>query len=105
MIMKVVISKRFFDQVNEAAIFLSNVSYQAANDLLENISVTIEKIKMFPTAFPRFLGNTIAGINYRKANLVNGRYAVIYSLKEDYIYVNMFIDYRQNNNRLLDLLD
>ena len=44
MIMKVVISKRFFDQVNEAAIFLSNVSYQAAKDLLENIDDIYKKL-------------------------------------------------------------
>lgn len=70
-------------QISESLKFLANVSTDAANNLLEEIKTKLNLIRISPHSYPLLTDPVIRGIEYRKAILSNGRYAIIYSINEE----------------------
>ena len=103
--MKLVISEKVVLQVKESIKFLSAVSTQAARDLLDEVELELKKITSFPNSNPPVQGLHIENIKYRKAIMSKGRYAFIYSVNEEEIYVHLFIDFRRDNSVLLSDLN
>ena len=102
--MNYVISKLFFEQVDDAARFVSYVSNEASKKLIEEVTLYIRKISESPRSYARFFENEIGGIEFRRAIINNGRYAIIYSINNEGIYFSMFLDLRKNNEELLNVL-
>ena len=103
--MKVVVQERVFLQVGEAVRFLSNVSKEAANELISSVESALKGLDFFPRMHPLLRGTRIGELEYRQMILSGGRYALIYLIKDNNIYVEYFIDFRRNNKILISDLD
>ena len=103
--MDVIVQERVFLQVGESIRFLSNVSKTAAEELVDKIQKSLSELSFFPRMHPLIRGSKIGELEFRQTILPGGRYALIYLIKDEKIYVEHFIDFRRNNKLLLSDLD
>ena len=96
--MKVTLSKRAYFEICDALSFLSRVSLEASQKLYEEIYSKLNSLKDFPFAYPIISNELLSALEIRKMNVSNGIYGVLYSARNDEIYVYRFLDLRKKNN-------
>ena len=95
---KIEVSQKAFNLINEAVSFVNNVSHEAALSLYKEIMESIRSLETMPRRCPvvKFLSS--AAVEIRKMNVNDGRYSLLYSIKEDVVFINSFIDLRQKEH-------
>ena len=90
------ISERAFNSIGKILDFVKNVSPISANNLKDEISVSIDSLKHFPERYPS-IDISINGKIIRKMPIANGRYQIIYAFKDSKILIYDVIDCRKEN--------
>ncbi len=97
---KIAITQRAFSDINECALFVSNVSKEAAKVLYTEIISSINSLKTFPNTYPNIEGLVISGINIKRMPIHHGRYLIIYKVEGDLITIYDVIDSRKDSSIL-----
>ena len=95
--MKITISNKAYFEICDSLSFLSRVSKAASQKLYEEIHSKLEALKEFPFIYPLVNSDILKNLEIRKMNVDDGRYGILYSVKEDEIYVYRFLDLRKEN--------
>lgn len=93
---KILISTTSYNQITECVSFVANVSADAAKQLYLEIKKSINSLEEMPERCP--LVNelkTIFGAT-RKLLINNGRYAALFRINGDTVFINYLIDLRTN---------
>ncbi len=99
--MKILISNKAFDNLNDIFKFNSQISFQYANKLISSIYSKIESLEKFP-----YSGRKVPELNishYREK--ICNNYRIIYDISEieQIIYIKQIICCRQNPDIFLNL--
>jgi len=97
---KVIISDRASDMLISHARFLAQVSEQAAQDLIEKFKASAKSLESLPERNPR-LDVPYMPINKYRKLLLDKQYLLIYQIKAGVVYVDYFVDCRQDYEWLL----
>jgi hypothetical protein len=96
----VIISDRASDMPVSHARFLAQVSEQAAQDLIEEFKASAKSLESLPERSPR-LDVPYMPINKYRKLLLDKQYLLIYQIKAGAVYVDYFVDCRQDYEWLL----
>ena len=97
---KIVITQRAFSNNNEYALFVSNASKEAANELYTEIISSINSLKTYPNIYPNIEGLVIGGISIKRMPIHHGRYLIIYKVVGDLVTIYDVIDSRKDSSIL-----
>lgn len=93
----VLIAETAHEQISQCVAFVNNVSREAAILLYENIMNGIKTLRTLPNRCPKIDFIKIPFFEYRKLLIDDGRYAIIFRIESQTVYVNYFIDLRKQN--------
>lgn len=92
---RVIVSKKAADMLVSHAVFLAGVSASAAESLISSFESAAGSLEELPYRCPWLMGEYIPRNVYRKL-LFEGRYLMIYQIKDDTVYVDYVVDCRQD---------
>ena len=96
----VIISERASEMLVSHARFLAQASEQAAQNLIEEFKASAKSLEGLPERNPRLDVPAMPINKYRKL-LIGKQYLLIYQIKGNVVYVDYFIDCRQDYEWLL----
>ena len=96
----VVISDEATQMLVSHARFLAQVSESAAMRLINSFQEHTKSLEQFPERSPWLTDPMIPAGKYRKL-LLEKRYLLVYQIKENTVYVDAFLDTRQDYSWLL----
>ena len=96
----VIISERASEMLVSHTRFLAQVSEQAAQNLIEQFKVSAKSLEDLPERNPRLDVPAMPINKYRKL-LLGKQYLLIYQIKGAAVYVDYFVDCRQDYKWLL----
>lgn len=97
---EVVITQRAFADINECVLFVNVVSKEAAKDLYKELIESIRSLEVFPNAYPDIEGLKIGQNSVKRMPIHNGRYLIVYSVKDYIVTVYDILDSRKDNSIL-----
>ena len=96
----VIISERASEMLVSHARFLAQVNEQAAQNLIDKFRAYAKSLEDLPERNPRLDIPDMPVNKYRKL-LLGKQYLLIYQIKGDVVYVDYFVDCRQDYEWLL----
>ncbi len=102
---KVVVSEDAKNSIMDSMRFLANVNKNSAKKELENIFTQVETLKELPLRHEAVENLTVLGRTVYKFVLSNGRYVVLYTVKNSIVFIDKFLDSRKENKLINDLLN
>lgn len=96
-------SETVYFQINDSMSFLARVNKIAAKKDLNEILASIKTLEEFPERNPVVPNLEIIGRKVYKFPILNGRYIILYSIVENKVFVNKFLDSRKDNKIFDDL--
>ena len=97
---KVTISERASEMLVSDTRFLAHISEQAAQNLIEEFKASAKLLEDLPERDPRLDVPDMPINKYRKL-LLDKQYLLIYQIKGNLVYVDYFVDCRQDYEWLL----
>ena len=95
---KVIIDPAANDRMFEHFEFLSNVSEQAANRLLDELLDDINSLETFPYVNPVLNRPYLPQGKYR-CKISSKRYRIVYQIENNFVFVDDIQDCRQNDDK------
>ena len=89
------ISTRAYFSIKECVSFVNNVSNIAAKELYKEILSSINSLTIYPNKYPEVDGLSIKNAVIRKMTIHKGRYAILYKLEGNVIFIYDVIDIRK----------
>ena len=102
---KVVISEDAKSSILDSMRFLANVNKNTAKKELESIFEQIATLEQFPLRHQTVENLVIFGKQVYKFVLSNGRYIILYTIKQSTVFIDKFLDSRKENKLITDLLE
>lgn len=96
----VIVSERASEMLISHTRFLAQVSEQAAQNLIEDFKASAKSLEDLPERNTRLDVPAMSINKYRKL-LLDKQYLLIYQIKGDVVYVDYFVDCRQDYEWLL----
>jgi hypothetical protein len=96
----VIISNKATKMLISHARFLTNVSEETAQRLIDDFTLSAKSLETIPNKNPWFYDSVIPVNKYRKL-LFYKRYLMIYQIKNNWIFVDYIVDCRQEYRWLL----
>ena len=91
---KVVLSQHSFNQINQCVAFVNNVSKEAALKLYKDIMEGVSSLEDMPLRCPVVDYLKLPFGSIRKLIISNGRYALLFRVDKDVVYIDYFVDFR-----------
>ncbi|MDC3418184.1 type II toxin-antitoxin system RelE/ParE family toxin [Aquibacillus salsiterrae] len=96
----VIISDKATEMLVSHTRFLTNVSNEGAEKLIEDFTVSAKSLESIPERNPLLSDPSIPSNRYRKL-LFGKRYLMVYQIKNSHVYVDYIVDCRQDYQWLL----
>lgn len=97
---KIIISPEATDMLKEHIAFIANVDKKAAINTKNQIVKAIKDLNNMPNRFPFFNEPYIPQNKYHKM-FIEKWYLVLYQIKDDTVYIDYFLDCRQDYQWLI----
>lgn len=97
---KVIISSMTAEMLISHSRFIANVSEKAANQFVEEFNEKAKSLERFPERNPYIMDPMIPEGKYCKLVFLK-RYLLIYQKKDEFVYIDALLDYRQDYKWLL----
>ena len=97
----VIISSKAKSQLIHHTAFLAKVSKKAAQRLVSSFSETVVSLETMPKRFPWFNRDYIPYNRYRYC-IFEKRYAIIFQIIEDCVYVDYIIDFCEDYHYIFE---
>jgi len=99
----VTISQRAFTSIFECVSFLKKVSIESAEELYKEMMNSIKYLSSYPDRNPKIANLSIQQIPIRRMIICNGRYAILYKVNNNDVFVYDVLDNRRDN-KLFNIL-
>lgn len=96
----VIVSDRATDMLIQHVRFMAQINLQAADNLRVKIIEAAKSLELFPERNSWFSDPVLPANKYRKM-IINKHYLLIYQIKDDRVYIDYFLDCRQDYQWLL----
>lgn len=96
----VIVSIRASEMLRDHALFLANVSEEAARNFIEDFKISAKSLEMLPERNP-WLSDLSLPINKYRKLFFGKRYMIIYQVKSDKVYLDYVLDCRQDYKWLM----
>ncbi len=97
---KIIISPEATDMLKEHIAFIANVDKKAAINTKNQIVKAIKDLNNMPNRFPFFNEPYVPQNKYHKM-FIEKWYLVLYQIKDDTVYIDYFLDCRQDYQWLI----
>ena len=91
---QVVLSQHSFNQISQCVAFVNNVSQEAAKKLYKEIMEGVSSLEETPLRCPTIDYLKLPFGDIRKLVISNGRYALLFRVEKDKVYIDYFVDFR-----------
>ena len=99
----VTISQRAFTSIFECVSFLKKVSIESAEELYKEMMNSIKSLSSYPDRNLKIANLSIQQIPIRRMIICNGRYAILYKVNNNDVFVYDVLDNRRDN-KLFNIL-
>lgn len=96
----VIVSTRAAEMLRDHALFLANVSEEAARNFIEDFKTSAKSLEMLPERNP-WLSDLSLPINKYRKLIFGKRYMIIYQVKSNKVYLDYVLDCRQDYKWLM----
>ena len=96
---QIIVSEAAFDMLDRHILFLSNVSWSAAQKISDQVKGDVLSLSTLPERYPLYEGSSAQPERYRQM-LSCKRYLILYEITEHTVYVDYILDCRQDNTTL-----
>lgn len=97
----VIISERAAQMLVSHAAFLTNVSEQAAESMIEEFEEAAHSLRTLPERCPWLNDGVLPKNKYRFLVFGNKRYLIIFQIVDQTVYIDLVVDCRQNYHWLV----
>ena len=97
---KVIVDRQVTELLQSHVRFLAQVSPEAADDLIDDVMAAINSLEIMPERCSWLNDEMLPANKYRK-RIFSKRYALIFLIKENTVYVDYILDCRQEYPWLL----